>query len=95
MFYIHTLMYHKNSISNTHIKIINRQDWDDIIGMMNDGRSRLEKAVNQWELHDDSIRALTKWLLDTETSLKGEGEMQATLPEKRSQLERIKVSVWF
>ena len=70
-----------------------RQDWDDMLTMMNEGKTRLETAVNQWDLHDNAIATLTKWLGDMEETLKQESALQSTLPEKRSQLERIKVSI--
>ena len=72
-----------------------RQDWDDMLTLMNDGKTRLETAVNQWDLHDNTLATLNKWLTDMEETLKQESALQSTLSEKRSQLERVKVSTQY
>lgn len=69
-----------------------KQDWDDMIAVMNDAKTHLEGAVLQWDHHDDSVMSLGKWLTELEESLQREGTLQATLAEKRAQLERVKVS---
>ncbi len=65
--------------------------WDDLIGQMNDCRCQLEGASAQWEVYEDSTGRLTKWLQEMETTLQMETSLQSTLPEKRSQSERLKV----
>ncbi len=67
-----------------------RQGWDDIILQLNEGKAQLEGASSQWEAYEESLASLTKWLSDTEAALKLEAGLQATLQEKRVQLERLK-----
>ncbi len=61
---------------------------------MNSGKVSLENASAQWELYDDATGKLSKWMSDTDAGLKLEAALQNTLPEKRAQLDRIKVSLW-
>lgn len=68
-----------------------RQNWDDLTNRLNTGKTQLEMATSQWGFHEESISQLGKWLTETENCVKVESTQQATLPEKRSQLERIKV----
>lgn len=70
-----------------------QRSWDDIIAQMNDGKSRLEAAAAQWELYDDTTEKLAKWLRETDNIVKLESGLQSSLPEKRAQLERVKVSL--
>ena len=68
-----------------------KQDWENLLGQLNDSKAQLEAALSQWDLYDDTIASLLKWLTDMEGSLKAELGLQATLLEKRSQQERVKV----
>ncbi len=62
---------------------------------MNSGKVSLENASAQWELYDDATGKLSKWMSDTDAGLKLETALQNTLPEKRAQCDRVKVSSIF
>ena len=68
-----------------------RQTWDGLVSQMNESNNNLETAVSQWDLYDDTTTHLSKWLSDLQNNIKLEGGLQASLPEKRTQLERTKV----
>ena len=68
------------------------QNWDDLTSKLNSGKTQLELATSQWTLYEESCASLSKWLSEVETSMKQEIGQQASLPEKRSQLDKIKVS---
>lgn len=68
-----------------------RQRWDDLTSRLNTGKTQLELATSQWTLYDESSAQLNKWLSEAETSAKQEAGQQASLPDKRSQLEKVKV----
>ena len=54
----------------------------------------LENAAAQWELYDDATEKLSKWIKETEQAVKVEAALQSSLPEKRAQLDRVKVTNW-
>ena len=68
-----------------------QRTWDDIMVEMTGGKSQLEAAAAQWELYDDTTERLVRWLRETENITKVEFSFQSSLPEKRAQLDRIKV----
>ena len=69
-----------------------QEDWDAILTLINDGKTQLDTCVGQWEVYDDSVAQVVKWLSEMENSIKDEAMLQPTLAEKRTQLERVKVS---
>ena len=79
----------KDVISEDVLKL--KQAWDDIIRQLKEGRERLDEAVRQWELYEEAVKMLSKWLTDTENTVKLEMGLQATLSEKRNQAEKMKV----
>lgn len=81
----------KDTISEDLAKL--RHAWDDLTARLTTGKTQLETATSQWELYEDSMDQLSKWVSETESAAKMEAMLQATLPEKRAQLERVKVSV--
>ena len=51
----------------------------------------LENASSQWELYDEATEKLSKWIKETDEAMKIEAGLQSSLPEKRAQLDRVKV----
>ena len=79
----------KDTISEDLAKL--RHHWDDLTGRLTTSKTQMETATSQWDLYEDSEGHLSKWVAETESGLKLETGLQATLPEKRAQLERVKV----
>ena len=42
-------------------------------------------------MYDDATEKLSKWIKETEQDVKAEAGLQSSLPEKRAQLDRVKV----
>jgi len=70
-----------------------RQTWDAIVAQMTSAKTALEASVSQWQLYDNTVEELTNWLSQTEAAVKAEADLESTLPEKRAQLERMKVGL--
>ena len=70
-----------------------RHDWDDVMTLLSEGRVQVEAALSAWEAHTDTLAGVRQWLTDMDARLRDEGQLKATLPEKRSQLERVKVTL--
>jgi len=60
---------------------------------MTSAKTALEASVSQWQLYDNTVEELTNWLSQTEAAVKAEADLESTLPEKRAQLERMKVGL--
>ncbi len=56
---------------------------------------KLECSMLEWSAYDDSFDQFQKWLLDAEVKLREDGEMKATLPDKKAQLQNHKVRPGF
>jgi nesprin-1 len=69
-----------------------QQSWDNTMSQMNENKGKLENCLSQLSMYDEGSEQLRKWLDEMEQSVKLETDLQATLPEKKSQLERVKVS---
>jgi nesprin-1 len=68
-----------------------RQNWDELTARLNTGKTQLEMATSQWTLYEESCASLSKWLTEAENTVKQEAGQQASLPEKRAQLDKAKV----
>ena len=58
---------------------------------MSSSQVGLENASAQWELYDEATEKLSKWIKETDQTVKIEAGLQSSLPEKRAQLDRVKV----
>ena len=58
---------------------------------LNNSKATLEGVVIQWEVYEDATERLEKWLTTAELSVHTDEGLQATLPEKRAQVDRVKV----
>ena len=52
----------------------------------------MEVSLVQLSSYEDSINQFQKWVAETQTKVKAENELKATLPEKKVQLQSHKVS---
>ncbi|XP_064624000.1 muscle-specific protein 300 kDa-like isoform X3 [Lineus longissimus] len=68
-----------------------QQSWDNTMSQMNENKGKLENCLSQLSMYDEGSEQLAKWLNEMENSVKLETELQATLSEKKSQLERVKI----
>ncbi|CAG5128719.1 unnamed protein product, partial [Candidula unifasciata] len=68
-----------------------RDDWEALTDDMNAIHQRLNMNLNQWQTFDENSGNFKRWLLDMETLLKKDSYLQATLPEKKAQLQNHKV----
>ena len=81
----------KDVISEDVLKL--KQTWDEIIRQLKESREKLDDAVRQWELYEEAVKTLSKWMTDIENAVKLEMGLQGTLSEKRNQAEKMKVNV--
>ena len=58
---------------------------------MSSSQVALENASAQWELYDEATEKLSKWIKETDQTVKIEAGLQSSLPEKSAQLDRVKV----
>ena len=52
-----------------------------------------EKLRDEWYRYEEEYEKLNQWIKDTETEMKADSELKATLEEKNIQLERQNVSI--
>ena len=72
-----------------------QSEYDALSADLNDLKTKLDSALAQWTVYDDSTEQLGRWLRDLEEQLEGESQLQNTLQEKKLQYERVKVSRLF
>ncbi|KAK3090120.1 hypothetical protein FSP39_009339 [Pinctada imbricata] len=53
-----------------------------------DLQDNLEKLLDEWRLYEQQYDELSQWIKDTETDMKDESDLKATLEEKTVQLEK-------
>ena len=70
-----------------------QSEYDGLSADINDLKTKLDSTLTQWNVYDDSIEQLSRWLRDLEDQLEAESQLQNTLQEKKLQLERVKVDV--
>ncbi|XP_035824390.1 nesprin-1 [Aplysia californica] len=68
-----------------------RENWEALRDEMSDVQRKLDVNLNQWSSYDENFEGFQKWLLDMEVKLKEDAQLQATLPEKKAQLQNHKV----
>lgn len=68
-----------------------RENWEALRDEVSDIQRKLDLNLNQWSSYDENFELFQKWLLDMEVKLKEDGELKATLPDKKAQLQNHKV----
>lgn len=70
-----------------------KQEYEDLLTDVSQTKRNLESALSQWGEFDRLHYQFHAWLTDVESKLKSDPEYRVDLPEKRSNLEKYKVSV--
>ncbi|XP_074648980.1 muscle-specific protein 300 kDa-like isoform X3 [Tubulanus polymorphus] len=68
-----------------------QHNWDADMTQMNENKTKMENCLTQLSMYDEGIDQFNKWLREMEANIKSESEPQATLQEKKAQLERVKI----
>ncbi len=71
-----------------------KQDWDMLCDAVMGEQRQLELNLVQWTSFEESYEQLEAWLINMETQLNSELTFQATLEEKKAQLQTYKVGSW-
>lgn len=50
-----------------------------------------ERLMEEWHLYENQYDELSQWIKDTETDMKEESDLKATLEDKTEQLEKQQV----
>lgn len=69
-----------------------KTQYENLLTDVSQAKRGLESALSQWGDFDRSYDHLLGWIMDLETKLKSDPEARVDLPEKRSSLEKFKVS---
>ena len=67
-----------------------QHNWDRIISSTSDIKNKLDSALAQFEGYTLAMEQIQSWLSDAEQAVKKYSATHATLPEKRTQLEKVK-----
>ena len=70
-----------------------KNSWDKLNKDINTCSGALEGALTRWNEFNDVHKNLSRWLSDTENLLLAELTVKSDLAEKKTQLEKFKVSV--
>ncbi|GFO48198.1 nesprin-1, partial [Plakobranchus ocellatus] len=68
-----------------------RDNWEALRDEVSEVQRKLDLNLSQWSSYDENFEIFQKWLLDMEVKLKEDAQLQATLPEKKAQLQNHKV----
>ena len=68
-----------------------RTEWDSLFDELSAAQRKLDNNLVQWMSIDESFGQLDEWLRNTETNLRPELVLRATLEEKKGQLQSYKV----
>lgn len=49
--------------------------------------------IEEWHLYENQYEELSQWIKDTETDMKTESDLKATLEDKTEQLEKQQVHI--
>ena len=52
----------------------------------------IERLIEEWHLYENQYEELSQWIKDTESDMKTESDLKATLEDKTEQLEKQQVS---
>ena len=53
-----------------------------------------ESLHSQWQQYEESYEKLSQWIKDMEASMKADSELKSTVDDKKSQLDKQKVTHW-
>ena len=67
-----------------------REHWDMMCDELLETQRKLENNVSHWASYSDNFDTIRKWLLEVNVKLK-DLDLNATLPEKKAQLQNHKV----
>lgn len=69
-----------------------KKEYENLLTNLSQTKRSLENAASHWADFSRLNSQLADWLSDVEAKLRGDPELKADLPEKRSSLEKYKVS---
>lgn len=69
-------------------------EFETLATRLGDTQQNLTHAIQAMHAYDGSCDSLNKWLREVETQIK-ENDLKCTLPEKRAQVEKLKVNFVF
>lgn len=69
-----------------------KAEYENLLTDVSQGKRNLESTLSQWGDFDRSYEHFLSWLTEVENKLKSDPDLRVDLPEKRSSLERYKVS---
>lgn len=70
-----------------------REKWETFSDSLSDSERKLEVCLLQWSSYDDSFDQFQRWLNEVTDKVASSNQLQATLPEKKAQLQNHKVGV--
>ena len=70
-----------------------QQDWSALASKMVETKTYLDETIHRWAGFSENINQLHKTIEHVESTLSDVSQLQSTLSEKRTQLERLKVSM--
>ena len=68
-----------------------REKWESFSDTLTESQRKMEVCLLQWSSYDDSFEQFQRWLTETVAAVTLHDELQATLPEKKAQLQNHKV----
>jgi nesprin-1 len=69
-----------------------KSEYENLLTDVSQGKRNLESALSQWGDFDRFYEQFLSWMTEVESKLKADPELRVDLPEKRSSLEKYKVS---
>ncbi|KAL8590280.1 hypothetical protein ACOMHN_006396 [Nucella lapillus] len=67
-----------------------RDSWENFNDSLNETQRALESSRMQWSTFDENFEQLVQWVNDVESQVGVEPDLQATLQEKKAQLQSLK-----
>lgn len=87
----HTSLEGKKMIEEQVTDLTN--DWEKLNSDIAECTAMLEGVQQRWHEYEQYYGSIVKWLADTENSLKSSPESSVQLPERKTQLDKYKVSL--
>ena len=67
------------------------EEWDLFTNHLQDAERLVDAFFIKWSSFNDDLVSLSRWISDKEAALRSEGDLCATLLEKRNQLQHYRV----
>ncbi|XP_076442566.1 muscle-specific protein 300 kDa-like isoform X3 [Babylonia areolata] len=67
-----------------------KEDWERLFSGLNEAQRRVDAFLMQWTSYVDGQDSLTRWMSDTEATLRADMDLRNTLQEKRQQLQKYR-----